>query len=464
MNSDTAAVRVTIVSTEPEVLRDLGWTLSTFGYQVVASTDWSEEASWRQDGRSGILLLDVRDQADVAHCLTRRGESSYSYRVVIHDQTDGDSLSPGLSALVDDVIPHPYSYGEVLARLRAGVRRLELERRLERAAVRDPSTGLLNRAGLISRLDRLDPSEAGDASLVLFGIDSFESIQSEYGRHASQSLLMGLARCVENNLSGGERVGVLRSDAIAVWLPGANMEAAKKLADSVVEHFGARETLSREIRSLPTLTAVVSQAGDGEPADLIERTEATLQHAACYGGGRVVLAEQVESQVLAWREQMESGEFFQGVVAQDVMEVFPLVLREDDASRGLDSLSQCRALPGCGIVAPCIPLVDPEGHLAGGIHVDLAAGEQGEGVTHDLPTIQADATLGDVLEALTETADGQLIVVHDNRPLGYIRGDALTSLFTEPLSAATYRGGAESCEGALAFVVPLTAEAAAVEV
>ncbi len=462
MISETTDIPVTIVSTDPEVLRELSWTLSTFGYRVETSSDWSEDAPWRWAYRLGILLLDPSTQEELGAPLENGRGGHFLYRVLIEDANPAGEDRPA-SAAADDVISRPVNPGELLARLRTGARRLEFERRLRQRAVIDQETGLLSRVGFVGRAETLRREGRLDrpATLAMFEIDFFEQIRVEYGRHATKTLLAGLSRSIERAAGGKAVIFMSSPDVIGVLLVDSTEADGRLFAQTVVSQFGDSDTLAREVRCCPSVSAAVSPWSEQPAEEIIQLCEESLWHARSCGGGTVVMAEEAEQKSLAWRRDVEAGAFFQKVVAQDVMEVLPVLISSDDPAKSGQINELRRSCQQGKPVPSCLPVVDDRGMITGIVNQDaLASGKtrQSELISQVVPMVSPEATLVEVLDAFSECGDGRLAVVKDNRPLGYITCDTLTELFTEPVSRLKYYCESPTTPSLKDLAVPLEIE------
>ena len=123
--------------------------------------------------------------------------------------------------------------------------RLERERdelesshsRLKRLVDIDPVTGLATRDGFRGLVDselRLSLREGRPVSVIAFGIDCFRELNHSRGHDAGDQALKALGQVVDTVFRrAGDTSGRLGGDRIGVIVPGANREAALRLADRV---------------------------------------------------------------------------------------------------------------------------------------------------------------------------------------------------------------------------------------
>ena len=127
------------------------------GYAVDLAEDGDEAVAralvWDYDGILLDVMLPARDGLAVCRALRERGCWAPVLMITARDQVR-DRIS-GLDVGADDYLAKPFDFGEMLARLRAVMRRAPVERpvRLEIGdLVVDPATHMVTRAGAPVRL------------------------------------------------------------------------------------------------------------------------------------------------------------------------------------------------------------------------------------------------------------------------------------------------------------------------
>src|SRR5207237_1201364 len=84
----------------------------------------------------------------------------YTYSLLLSERLDVGDATAALEAGFDDFLAAPIVFGELLARLRAGARFIEYERRLAEQSGLDVLTGLADKAALTSGLTEVSAGEA----------------------------------------------------------------------------------------------------------------------------------------------------------------------------------------------------------------------------------------------------------------------------------------------------------------
>jgi two-component system, OmpR family, KDP operon response regulator KdpE len=119
---------VLIVDDEPQLRRALAVNLHARGYTVHQAETGEQALRLAADARPDVIVLDLGlpdlDGVDVVHGL--RGWSDVPILILSVRETEGDKVA-ALDAGADDYITKPFGMAELLARLRAAVRRARPE-------------------------------------------------------------------------------------------------------------------------------------------------------------------------------------------------------------------------------------------------------------------------------------------------------------------------------------------------
>jgi two-component system, OmpR family, response regulator len=150
-------VRVLLVEDDPKLAGSIGRGLRHEGYAVDVAHDGDEAVArasvWDYDGVLLDVMLPGRDGLAVCRALRERGCWAPVLMITARDQVR-DRID-GLDVGADDYLTKPFDFGEMLARLRAVMRRAPVERPA-RLAVGDldvdPATHAVSRAGVPVRL------------------------------------------------------------------------------------------------------------------------------------------------------------------------------------------------------------------------------------------------------------------------------------------------------------------------
>lgn len=111
------------------------------------------------------------------------------------------------------------------------------QRALEWRALHDPLTGLANRAAFQRRLDALQAVglRAHPAALLMLDLDRFKPVNDQFGHAAGDALLQALASVLQGRVRPGDLVARLGGDEFAVLLERCAPEAARRIAQELLE-------------------------------------------------------------------------------------------------------------------------------------------------------------------------------------------------------------------------------------
>jgi two-component system KDP operon response regulator KdpE len=116
--------KVLVVDDEPQIVRALRINLSARGYEVLTAPDGATALRLAADGKPDVVVLDLglpdMDGTEVIAGL--RGWTTLPI-IVLSARTDSHDKVDALDAGADDYVTKPFGMDELLARLRAAVRR-----------------------------------------------------------------------------------------------------------------------------------------------------------------------------------------------------------------------------------------------------------------------------------------------------------------------------------------------------
>jgi len=115
---------VLVVDDEPQIARALRINLAARGYQVLAAADGAGALRAAADGKPDVVVLDLGlPDVDGIVVLERLRRWTAVPVIVLSARTDPTDKVRALDAGADDYVTKPFGMDELLARLRAAVRR-----------------------------------------------------------------------------------------------------------------------------------------------------------------------------------------------------------------------------------------------------------------------------------------------------------------------------------------------------
>ena len=138
------------------------------------------------------------------------------------------------------------------------------------AALRDPLTGVWNRAGLNRALDDLLPRarrRGEQLAVIVLDIDDFKAVNDRHGHAAGDTVLVDLTRRWQTLLPGQALIGRLGGDEFVAIVAGLDNAATRQLADALGGHGPVR---------VSTGVAVGAASGPGGFAPLLAAADRDL--------------------------------------------------------------------------------------------------------------------------------------------------------------------------------------------
>jgi len=200
-------------------------------------------------------LMPEMEGTELCRAIRKENPRGYVYIVLLTARDSQNDIIAGLEAGADDYLTKPANRAELIARLKNGLRILNLEKSLKEAneeirnlSITDPLTGIYNRGYLDERL----PQEIKRSirykrflSLILCDIDHFKSINDRFGHIAGDKVLIGFARCIvdsiRDQIDWSARYG---GEEFLVVLPETDFVGAKHLSERL------RVVVSKQLHSI----------------------------------------------------------------------------------------------------------------------------------------------------------------------------------------------------------------------
>jgi two-component system, OmpR family, KDP operon response regulator KdpE len=117
--------RVLVIDDDPQIRRAMKMTLSTHGYEVADARTGEEGLTELRSGAYDLVLLDMNmpGMGGIETCRLVRSSSEVAIIMLTVNNTEKDKVE-ALDAGADDYVTKPFSTPELLARIRAALRRL----------------------------------------------------------------------------------------------------------------------------------------------------------------------------------------------------------------------------------------------------------------------------------------------------------------------------------------------------
>ena len=171
--------------------------------------------------------------------------------------------------------------------------RKRLQDELERMAVHDPLTGLLNRREFEDRASQLLAACAREGSpccLLWVDIDDFKSVNDRFGHQVGDEVLLGVAGAMRAAVGGRGITARCGGEELVVALPGLALDAACAVAEAIRRQVEAAALLAAHAKgaALTVSIGAAERTGDsGGLAALASAADHAMYRAKAAGRNRV---------------------------------------------------------------------------------------------------------------------------------------------------------------------------------
>jgi diguanylate cyclase (GGDEF)-like protein len=289
--------KVLIADDDPDIRRLVAYWLEAAGYTVQQAEDGAAalEAAHQDCPHFLICDWDMPGLDGIELCRRIRDDSfpHYIYTVLLTAHNKVADMILALESGADDLLTKPIASPELLARLRAGARVIELENQLVRLARTDPLTEIPNRWVFFEQFEReLARARRQQTPLtcVLCDIDFFKTVNDTHGHVAGDIILKAFAQVLNSQCRETDHLCRYGGEEFCILLTDTDEKQAIQWAQRI------RATL-REM-SLPgeghrlTITVSFGVAELDEcverPTELFDRADSALRVAKHTGRDRVV--------------------------------------------------------------------------------------------------------------------------------------------------------------------------------
>jgi diguanylate cyclase (GGDEF)-like protein len=302
-------VKILVADDDAVSRRLLEVTLQRWGYDVVVAEDGARAWEILQgEAAPQLAILDWMmpglDGLQLCREVRSLGEQRYVYLLLLTAKSEKEDLVKGLDAGADDFLTKPFDAQELRARVRAGIRLLELQEKLRVEATHDSLTGLWNRGATLELLRReLSRGERDGKSLtvVMADVDHFKRINDTYGHLAGDVVLREVARRLSSAVRDYDVVGRVGGEEFLIVIPGCGAANAAGQAERLRACINRQPVDAPEGATPVTLSLGVAVREAPMVVDansLLRAADAALYRAKRGGRDRVelVAAEELHAQ------------------------------------------------------------------------------------------------------------------------------------------------------------------------
>jgi two-component system, cell cycle response regulator len=286
------------------------------GYQVETASDGASALEKLATGRFQFLVTDWEMPGMDGPTLCRKVRATrlpgYLYILLLTGQSSTRSVVIGLEAGADDYVRKPADEAELLARLAAGRRIVQLEQSLrdanaqiQRLSITDPLVSTYNRRYLNEQLmQEVEQARRRPQALsaVLADLDFFKSINDQHGHQAGDEVLkhfVSVARsAIRESVDWVARYG---GEEFVVVLPATDLAGAVKVAEKIrtLCAGSVAHTESGDLKFTVSFGVAALAAGGGPNGaaaeELLRHADAALYRSKREGRNRVTVADRIKA-------------------------------------------------------------------------------------------------------------------------------------------------------------------------
>jgi diguanylate cyclase (GGDEF)-like protein len=307
-------MKILIADDEPVSRRILHALLEKWGFEVLSAEDGNAALeTLRPADAPRMALLDWmmpgQNGVDVCRALRKQRPAPYTYILLLTAKDAKESVVEGLESGADDYLTKPFNPQELKARIRVGLRVLELEDNLVQAreamrfkATHDTLTGVWNRGAILETLDReisRSRRELLPLGVLIADLDHFKSINDTYGHLTGDAVLREVTRRMQTQVRPYDAVGRYGGEEFLILLPGCGgsetREKAERLREAIVQI--PVETPTGALRITMSIGAAAVGDWPNETANrILQMADLALYRAKEDGRNRTVMAGAAEQE------------------------------------------------------------------------------------------------------------------------------------------------------------------------
>jgi diguanylate cyclase (GGDEF)-like protein len=253
---------------------------------------------WMMPGLNGV---------DVCREMRRHRPEPYTYMLLLTAKDAKESVVEGLDSGADDYLTKPFDPRELKARIRVGLRLLDLEDNLVQArevmrfkATHDALTGVWNRGAILETLDReitRSRREGTSLGVLIADLDHFKLINDTHGHLAGDGVLREVTKKMQSEIRSYDAVGRYGGEEFLILLPSCGNSETGEKAETL------RKAVSEQPVSTPAGLLDVTMSVGGvatanwpeDPANqILQMADAALYRAKREGRNRTAMAGEAE--------------------------------------------------------------------------------------------------------------------------------------------------------------------------
>ena len=281
---------IILVEDDANVSLMLSRQLERGGYVVKTAACLAEARRLlREPWDLAILDRNLPDGDGIDLCRELRAADPHAYIVMLTAaNTDAQKLE-GFACGADDYITKPAQIDELMARIRAGLRIVALQKQLLELSQTDPLTSLRNRRAFDEHMaEAFEHARRYERplSLAIVDVDHFKLINDTHGHDSGDAVLRSVAKIIHSGIRQSDFAARVGGEEFAILLPETALFEALQFGEKVRSAIAAEPVGGHEVRvSIGIASFPHSQVPT--QADLFRAADQALYRAKMNGRNRV---------------------------------------------------------------------------------------------------------------------------------------------------------------------------------
>jgi two-component system, cell cycle response regulator len=308
------AFKILVVDDSPVYRKLLEQQLFGLGTCTVLTASSGREALEVYKSQQPTLIITdwiMPDLTGIELCQSIRSQATeYTYIMLLTSNAAKKDIVQGLSAGADDYLTKPFDEDELRARVRVGMRFVDLQRQIEKKnrlleelALTDALTGLPNRRAIVAWGDRQLAAAARHRFpfwVILIDLDHFKQVNDTYGHEAGDIVLQRLGEILKANTRASDISGRIGGEEFIHLVTFTERDGVQVVAERVRQQLAEEKfTFGEKVLQVTASFGVAEFLGSTAPdlASVIALADTALYRAKKLGRNRVeidALQEQVK--------------------------------------------------------------------------------------------------------------------------------------------------------------------------
>ena len=240
------SLTVLVIEDHPDQRDLLAIVLQREGYRVVTAANGIEALEKLRQETVHIALSDIMmpkmDGFELIKKIRNDDALKNIYLILITARIQEGDRVRGLDLGADDYITKPFSFSELLARVRVGSRVVQYQQHLEYQTQIDSLTGLFNRRAFEKKIgDEFERANRyrHSLSLLILDIDNFKNINDTFGHHGGDSALMKISETLRAKTRQSDFPSRYGGEEFVLILPETDQESALQVANKIQDEIRA---------------------------------------------------------------------------------------------------------------------------------------------------------------------------------------------------------------------------------